>query len=46
MSRQSMSTLLYTNKIITKILKYLVEQVEGSDYISLGMESWSHDPPV
>ena len=46
MSRQSVSILLYTNKILAKILKYLVEQVEGSEYISLGMESWACDPPV
>ena len=41
-----MSILLYTNKILAKILKYLVEQVEGSEYISLGMESWVYDHPV
>ena len=35
-----MDLLLHTRKILTKILKYLVEQGEGCKYISFDMESW------
>ena len=35
-----MDLLLHTRKILTKILQYLVEQGEGSKYISFDMESW------